>query len=1205
MKTVAIKIEGQILSPEVLDRIESGDIKGQTSADFGFTKNEKVKDRIQLAWADAKDQWNIFRRRTANLSETDYGTTETRKYWMKPFLENLGYVLTDSKASAVINGDTFAISHRASNLGDFPVHITGINDSLDKRRETGGLRLSPHALLQEYLNRTDEYLYGLVTNGYQLRLLRDSGKLIKLSYLEFDLFRMLEDDLYAEFSIMYRLIHSSRMPKREDENETSLFENYHQDSLEAGSRIREKLSQAVEKSILLIGNGFLKHPSNTELRERLLNKSLPEEDYYKYLLRFIYRILFLLVIEERDIVYPEELPQEKKKLRDIYFNYYSVSRIRALSEKFFLFDENLEDAWISLRNTFKFFGSEFLASKLGIYPLSGDLFDPGGIGILENCSLDNHTLLKCLKNLSEFEHKSTRNVIKVNYAALNVEEFGSVYEGLLEKDPKVNIQGNSLSFTFVAGSERSSSGSHYTPEELVQPLIKHSLDYVIADRLEVAGKVASGEWRVVNGEWRAESREWRAVNGEIEIGNVKLNLKEVVFNAYLSGPGSLEKGSGYLGKSLSDDQTVSERGIVRDDFADETGSSIGSGESGGRMGTADNKGISPVYKNGKRESERTGDKRFDSAAGRITDKSGSGEFAERMLDIRKADDSIAKKVKIEVEIVEWWNSLKVSARRSLLSAHLLLSIKVCDVACGSGHILLSASRRIAQTLATVRTGEDQPSPEPYRNAVRDVITNCIYGVDKNPLAVELCKVALWLEAHNPGMPLNFLDNKIRCGDSIVGLARIEELQNGISEEAFKAMPGDDKKTSSDLKKLNKNERNSRKQILTTDTQEIVNNLNNISATYKNFNSLPDKTVEDIKNKKKKYEELRGHDWFKLRELADMQVAQFFIPKTENEKDFLTTDADYFRIYAGHKSEVNLRKISKAMSVSAEKKFFHWFLEFPEVMQEGGFDCILGNPPFLGGQRLSGTFGDDFLNWVKTEFAPAGSCDLVTYFFRRIYKLLTKGGYQALLATNTIAQGAAREGGLDVIAADNGTINFAIRSTKWPGVAAVEVALVAIHNGKFVKNFYIGNKKVDYISPYLDDAKMLGNPYPLKQNEGKSFQGSIVLGKGFILTPQEAQRLIVKNPKNKDVLFPYLNGEDLNTNFDQSPSRWVVNFFDWEEDYCRRNYPECFEIVERLVKPERTINNDRVAREKWWQFLRPRPELYKTIAGMEREWCRYG
>ena len=193
-----------------------------------------------------------------------------------------------------------------------------------------------------------------------------------------------------------------------------------------------------------------------------------------------------MVLEERDIVYPNKKDEKLNYLRNIYYDYYSISRIRKLSENIFFYDEKLEDLWIALRNTFRIFGDERLAAKLGIYPLNGDLFDYGSIGILNESNLDNHTLLECIRNLSVFENPKTNSIIRVNYAALNVEEFGSVYEGLLEQAPAVYDDGTELRFDFIKGTERSSSGSHYTPEELVQPLIKHSLDYVIEDKLKTS-----------------------------------------------------------------------------------------------------------------------------------------------------------------------------------------------------------------------------------------------------------------------------------------------------------------------------------------------------------------------------------------------------------------------------------------------------------------------------------------------------------------------------------------------------------------------------------------------------------------------------------------------------------------------------------------------------------------------------------------------
>lgn len=1032
MKYTSIRIEGAILSADILDRIEQGDIAGQIAKDFGFDAKTKVKDEIARSWADAQDLWRIFNRQREKVAADDYGTSETRRYWILPLLGLLGYDVQLSRAEAV-NGKSYAISHRAENLDGFPVHIVGFNDSLDKKRDAGGTRMSPHALVQEYINLTEHYLYAIVTNGIHLRLIRDSSRLIKLSFIEFDLQTMMDDEHYADFAILFRLLHTSRMPRKRDMGGESLMEIFHQDALESGSRIRDGLSRAVEFSIRSLANGFLEHPENHALREGVGSGSLSAIAYYQYQLRLIYRILFLLVIEERNLVFPEN---GNKLGRDIYRDFYSVNRLRRLCEKSYILEQRHHDLWISLKQTFRLFETEAVGHPLGVKPLAGDLFGPHALGALNQCQLDNRILLECLKNLSVFQNSATGQKTRVNYAALNVEEFGSVYEGLLEYEPVINAQGGRVQLDLIKGYERSSSGSHYTPDEMVKPLIKHSLDHIINDRLKSA--------------------------------------------------------------------------------------------------------TSP------REREQT-----------------------------------------------------------------LLSIKVCDVACGSGHILLNAARRIGLELAKVHTGEDQPSPKPLRQAIRDAISSCIYGVDKNPLAVDLCKVALWLEAHNPGEPLNFLDHHIKCGDAIVGLARKEELENGIPDEAFNKMPDDEKNTRAEFAKQNKQESAMAEQreifYRHSEFSRIEKSFTDISRVFTSFNDLPETSIDQIADKRSEYKAMiSGENWQHLKSLCDIQTAQFFIPKSPENVGMIVTDGTFRQYMSGISAFRGGPADMAAADMCRKKRFFHWFLEFPEVFSEGGFDCILGNPPFLGNRKLKGAFGERFLEWVKYCYAPAGAIELVGYFFRRIFSIVKQGGFQTLIATNTIAQGEARQGALDVIIAQGGTINFAIRSMKWSGLAAVEVSLVGIYKGKWKQSFSLGGKAVPQITAYLDDAEIAGNPYPLLQNADKSFQGSIVLGKGFVLEPWDAQKLIEKNPKNKNVLFPYLNGEDLNTNPDQSPSRWVINFFDWPEEKCREEYPECFEILERLVKPERQRKNEngqyalrKPLPQKWWIYADKRPKLYRTIKPLGR------
>ena len=349
MKYPSIRIEGAILSADILDKIEQGELLGQKPKDFGYDgSNVRVKDEIVKAWADAQDMWRIYKRKMNDVSEQKAGTTETRNFWMVPLLGILGYDVELYRRAQEIHGKTYAISHKGSNIDNFPIHIMGFRDSLDKKRIDSGPRMSPHALVQEYIN-LNEHLYALVSNGLTIRLLRDSSRLIKLSFLEFDLEQMFEEEHFADFALMFRLIHCSRMPIKQTEGPESLIEGYHQDSLDSGSRIRDGLSNAVEQSIKLFANGFLSHPDNEQLRQAIIDGDLSADEFYQYQLRFIYRLLFLMVIEERNLIFPKDTPRKK---RDIYYNYYSVSRIRKLSEKRYLADKKYSDVWMSLKNTF-------------------------------------------------------------------------------------------------------------------------------------------------------------------------------------------------------------------------------------------------------------------------------------------------------------------------------------------------------------------------------------------------------------------------------------------------------------------------------------------------------------------------------------------------------------------------------------------------------------------------------------------------------------------------------------------------------------------------------------------------------------------------------------------------------------------------------------------------------------------------------------
>ena len=744
--------------------------------------------------------------------------------------------------------------------------------------------MSAHALVQEYLNLHDE-LYGIVTNGRVLRLLRDSSRLIKLSYLEFDLDRIFSDGLFADFAILYRLLHVSRLPANAEATAESLIERYHQDSLDSGARIREGLSKAVEQAIRDFANGFLVHPANDELRQAIADGKLKPETYYQHLLRLIYRLLFLLVIEERDLVFP---PSGSSQQRDIYRRYYSLERLRLLSEKRHLADKRHHDLWLAMLATFRLFEAHGPGDKLGLAPLAGDLFSPAAIGPLANAMLGNDVLLGCLRALGLYQHPDNGQTIRVNYAALNVEEFGSVYEDLLKYETLFSFHLSTPTFELRLGAD--DTQSHYTPDDLVQPLIKHSLDYLIADKLKAP-------------------------------------------------------------------------------------------------------------------------------------------------DPEKA----------------------------------LLDLRVADISCGSGHILLAAARRIATELAIVRTGEEQPSPSAFRSAIRDVIRNCIYGVDLNPLAVELCKVALWLEAHSPGEPLNFLDHHIKCGNAIVGFAKREEAERGVPDEAFATMPGDDKGTAALLRKRNKQERKDHEAGQLPLSPSLQKQLDDILRGWHDLATLPEHTPDEIEAKKTRYLAFSQSEdaWF-LNQIAAIPIAQFYLPKAADNLQKFVTDATYRRYWKGEMSPQG-QATAEAWAMAERKHFFHWFLEFPEIIARGGFDCILGNPPFLGGSKIGTLYGETTFNFLLANYPPtAGRSDLVAYFFRRAFDLINKSGYFSFISTNTISQGDTREGALGTLLVKGGRISFAIRSIRWPGRAAVQVSLVAVTK-RDITSAVLDNRCVDTINSYLDES----------------------------------------------------------------------------------------------------------------------------------------
>ncbi len=702
MPYVSVAVEGGLFPADLLDRIAAGDnnLPGQKTSDFGIDGSRRITDEIQSAFSDARSYWDAFQRRLERSHESR--TTITREDWVAKFTELLGFEnLVVQRASAEVGTEKYFISHRAGDYPEaIPIHIVSIEQEID-RRDSGGRR-SPHGLVQDYLNHSDA-LWGVVTNGKRLRLLRNIARLSKPTYLEFDIEGMLTGNLYSEFVLLYRLLHITRFPKQGVDAHECLLERYYQQGIEDGDRVRKKLRDGVEEALRILGTAFVSYPRNELLRRNLEGKALNSSAYYRQLLHLVYRILFLMVAEERKLISPVEEASAERQL--IYARYYGIARLRERADRYFAGDLSI-DLWLGLRQTFRILRDNEAAKKLGLSALNGELFSHLSCPDLEEAICTNDALLKALRELSTFRDDSGVRR-RVNYAGLDVEEFGSVYESLLDFHPQVALQ--PPQFDLVAGIERKQTGSYYTSPELVHELIESALVPVIQERL-------------------------------------------------------------------------------------------------------------------------------------------------RTLKTREEQETA------------------------------LLRLRVCDPASGSGHFLLAAARRIARELGTVRTNGQEPSPEEYRHALRDVIRTCVYAVDKNPLAVDLCKVALWIEGHSAGLPLSFLDHHIKCGDSLVGVADLKVLDDGIPDGAYQPVLGDDKQAATYYDKRNQEEKKRQRQLFMGESKPIARITDSLAGDFEVLGTLEERSPDEVNAKEGLYNSLRKQDseWWRLKIACDLWTAAFFMPLKQED-----------------------------------------------------------------------------------------------------------------------------------------------------------------------------------------------------------------------------------------------------------------------------------------------------------------------------------
>ncbi|WP_235905590.1 Eco57I restriction-modification methylase domain-containing protein [Actinomyces marmotae] len=547
-----------------------------------------------------------------------------------------------------------------------------------------------------------------------------------------------------------------------------------------------------------------------------------------------------------------------------------------------------------------------------------------------------------------------------------------------------------------------------------------------------------------------------------------------------------------------------------------------------------------------------------------------------------------------------------------LSSDQILGLHVADIACGSGAFLVAAARFLADQLVEAWTREGvmrnhTSSPSEARsNALRQVVARCLYGVDINEMAVEMCKLSLWLVSLDKDKPFSFVDDKVFVGNSLLGITDLRQLRAqhidpaeapatrlfeldrtgdyapALDIDAVLARVRERRRTlASEVDDADPARSTTTKQRLLRENEGDLRLLERVADAVVAVGLNPAVGAKPGKRLNEAY--------------GDLAVALGRAFPAEGEADAQMLEA------------LLKRGLTPAVKTDYERwRCLHWPLAVPEVMERGGFDAIVGNPPFLGGKKISGATGGNLRDWYIHVLAggTTGNADLVAYFFLRASNLLRPSGTLGLIATNTLAQGDTREVGLDRMVKGGFTITRAAQSRAWPAKSAnLEYAAVWGTRGHVLDNVprVCDDAPVARISTLLEpEGRVTGAPARLAANANIAFIGCYVLGEGFTLEPEEARAWIAEDPRNAEVLFPYLNGKDLNSRPDCSASRWVIDFNERSETVAS-TYMAPWHHVTDHVKPERMAKDGKKYPrmvEEWWKYYNTRPAMRRAIADLD-------
>lgn len=520
----------------------------------------------------------------------------------------------------------------------------------------------------------------------------------------------------------------------------------------------------------------------------------------------------------------------------------------------------------------------------------------------------------------------------------------------------------------------------------------------------------------------------------------------------------------------------------------------------------------------------------------------------------------------------------------------VLSLRICDPAMGSGHFLVYIAHTltafILKTLSS--TPWDNPDvnldPEAWR---RLAVENCLYGVDINEMAVELAKLSLWLATMRLGRPLSFLDHHLKRGNSLLGVS-LEEITAVLEKSAF----------NQETRQTRVAEE--RGQYGFRELPQVQQRLAQANDLLARIASRRVEAVADVEAQAADYAVIQAL-LKPYKDIGDLLVAQkmgWKVKEADLRMLAVALEAEAPEMLNGSQVEI----LAQGKKMLAGQHTFHWPLEFPRVFLSNdasrvGYDIVIGNPPFLGGKRISAEISVGFMNALRVMYPPAiNTADLCSYFYRLAFLLLLPKGLMGLVATNTIAQTDTRQTGLATIIREGGKIFFADRFVKWPGDASVEVNLVCIRNSLDEQVAILDGRLVPSISSWLDDLPE-NQPQVIYANQDISFMGDCLYGVGFIIPDTEANQLIVQNRANSECIYRYVNGRDINEGKNKT-KRYVICFHDWDLQTAQ-SYKGPFTIIESRVKPGRMKLGDKQQGVNWWHFWRYRKSLRKAAKGLRK------